>query len=159
MARKVGFERARSWLGSFPIFTRFGLIVATTAWIPPAPRWISSNKLSQSCQYFGRTEIFTRAVAAPLEFELAFGEAFWADKDLPGNADQVRRGEFGPCTLVGVIVEDLNAPGGELTIELFAGAIGVFRALLQIQDHRLERSDRLRPFDAGIVVTSLDNGT
>jgi hypothetical protein len=33
----VGFERARSWLGPCPLFTRFGLIVAMTADIPACP--------------------------------------------------------------------------------------------------------------------------
>src|SRR6202030_1348466 len=37
--------------------------------------------------------------------------------------------------------------------------IGVISALLQVQDRRLERGHRFRPFDAGLVMTGLDDGT
>src|SRR5664279_4670677 len=100
-------------------------------------RWIISSR-GQLCDHIRRAQILAAAVAAALEFELAFGEALGADQNLPGNADQVGGGEFGAGALVGVVVEHLDACRLKLAIELFAGRIGIVSTLLQVQDNGLE---------------------
>src|SRR5580692_259208 len=137
------------------IFTRFGLIVAVVADIATAA--VDNSSRGQLCHDIRRAEILARAVAAPLDLELAFGKALRADQNLPGNTDQVGGGELGAGALVGVVVQYFDAPGGELAIKLFARSIGVGRALLQIEDRRPERRHRFRPFDAGVVVAGLDD--
>src|SRR4029079_3502573 len=106
--------------------------------------------------YFGhrfrRAEDLARAVAAPLDLELALGKALGADQNLPGNAYQVGGGEFCAGALIGVVIEDVDALGLEFAIKRFAGGVGIAGALLQVQDPGGEGGNRLRPLDAGIVV-------
>src|ERR1700722_1905666 len=111
------------------ILTRFGLIVAVKT-DDPASAVDNSSRGSarlrgQPCYNFRRAEILARAVAAPLDLELAFGKALRADQNLPGNTDQVGGGELGAGALVGVVVQDFDTPGGEFAIKLFARCVGV----------------------------------
>ena len=99
-----------------------------------------------------KAEQLAAAVGPPLDLDLALGEPFRPDQDLPGNADQVGGGEFCSWTLVEIIIEHLDPFGGELAIEPLGGGIGVGGALLEVEDRDLEGRYRLRPFDAGIVV-------
>ena len=55
-------------------------------------------------QGVGRADQLARSVAAPLDFDLAFGQPLGPDHDLPGNADQIRGGELGPGALVGEFI-------------------------------------------------------
>src|SRR5215470_14138864 len=103
--------------------------------------------------------VLARAVGSPLYLDLAFGKPLRADQNLPGDADQVGACEFGAGTLISVVVEHVDALGGEFAVEFFAGPIDRRVALLQVQDGGAERRHRLRPFDAGIVMAGLDNGT
>src|SRR5258708_6892922 len=98
-----------------PIFTRFGLIVAVTADIPAAA--VDNSSRRQPRHDIRRAEVLAGSVAAPLDLELAFGKALRPNQDLPGNADQVGGGELGAGALVGVVVQDLDAPGREFTIK------------------------------------------
>src|SRR5215475_12406561 len=102
--------------------------------------------------------VLARTVAAPLELDLAFGDPLRSDHDLPGNADQVGGRELDAGALLGVVIEHVDALGRQLAIELLARRISIAGALLQVEDDRPERSDRLRPLDAGVVVTGFDDG-
>src|SRR3984893_17263459 len=68
------------------IFTRFGLIVAVTTDI--ASTTVDNSSRGQPRHDIRRAEVLPHPVAAPLDLELAFGEAFRANQNLPGNADQ-----------------------------------------------------------------------
>src|SRR6478752_9099184 len=83
--------------------------------------------------HFRRAEVLARSVAAPLDLELAFGKALGADQNLPGNTDQVGRGELRTRTLVGVVIENVDALGLKLAIKRLAGGVGIAGALLQVQ--------------------------
>src|SRR5437764_9510487 len=107
--------------------------------------------------YFHRTEILARTVAAPLDLELALGEALRPDQNLPGDTDQVGGRELRAGALVGIVIEHIDALGLKFAIELFAGAIDGRVALLQVQNHSGERRHGLRPFDACIVVAGVDD--
>src|SRR4051812_8657248 len=95
--------------------------------------------------HFRRAEILARAVAAPLDLELALGKPLGADQDLPGDPDQVGGGEFCARALVGIVIEHVDALGLELAIKRLTGGVGIARALLQIEDHRGEWCDGVRP--------------
>src|SRR5215468_11148539 len=82
----------------------------------------------------GRAHVLARAVAAAFHLDFALGKAFRADQNLPGNADQVGARELGAGALVGVVIEDIDALGGQLCVELLAGAVDRGIALLQIQN-------------------------
>src|SRR5579872_3415785 len=158
MARKVGSELARS---SLHPWSDFHTIRANCGHNRQYLAGLTVDKLDllgQSRQHFGGREIFARAIASPFDLELALGEPLRTDEDLPGNADQIGGGKFGARSLVGVIIENFDAFGLKLAVELFASRVRIFRALLEVQNYSRERRDRLRPFDTGLVVTSLDNG-
>src|SRR5882672_6705436 len=108
--------------------------------------------------HFHGAEILARTVATPLDLELALGKALRPDQNLPGDTDQVGGGKFRTRTLVGIVIEHVDALGLKFAIKLLAGAIDGSIALLQVQDHGCERRDGLRPFDASIVVAGLDDG-
>src|SRR5437588_6507511 len=108
--------------------------------------------------HFHRTEMLARTVAAPLDLELALGEALRPDQDLPGDTDQVGGREFRARALISVVIEHIDALGLKFPIELLARAIDGRVALLQVQNHGGERRHGFRPFDAGIVVAGLDDG-
>src|SRR6516162_9533255 len=55
--------------------------------------------------------VLARTVAAPLEFDLAFGDPLRSDHDLPGNADQVGSRELDAGALLGVVIEHVDALG------------------------------------------------
>src|SRR6476660_10597713 len=80
-----------------PIFTRFGLIVAALADMPP--RAVDNSSRDQPSDDIRRTQVLARPVAAPLEFDLSFGEPLRTDENLPGNTDQIGGGEFGTGAL------------------------------------------------------------
>src|SRR5204863_6132018 len=136
------------------IFTRFGLIVAAPTYIDAAA--VDKSLRTQARHDIRGAEIFTSSIAAPLQLELAFGETLGANQNLPGNADQIRCGELGSGALVGIVIKHLDPFGSQLAIKPFACRVGFLAALLQIQDRCPERGDCFRPFDAGVVVTSLD---
>ena len=96
-------------------------------------RWIILSRYPR--HHFRRTEILARTVAAPLDLELALGEALRPDQNLPGDADQVGGGEFRAGALVGIVIEHIDALGLKFAIKLLAGAIDGRVALLQVQDH------------------------
>ncbi len=114
--------------------------------------------MSEPGHHVGRRDVFPRAIAALLDLDLAFGKALRSHHDLPGNADQVGGGELGAGALVGVVVEHVDALGQQLAIELFAGRIRIVGTLLQVENDSPEWRDRLRPFDARIVMAGLDDG-
>src|ERR1700676_3121297 len=156
MAQKAGFGAFRSW--SHPSFDN--PMIRGQMW-PDWPTltatpWINLSGYPR--YHFRRAEILTRPVAAALDLELALGKPLRAHQNLPGNADQVGGSEFRARTLIGVVVEHVNALGLELAIKLFAGRIGIFRALLQVQDHGGERRHGFRPLDGGIVVAGFNDG-
>src|SRR5437660_202222 len=119
---------------------------------------VDNNLSGDLCDHVSVSQVLARTIAAPLDLDLAFGKAFGPDHDLPGNADQVGGGELGTGALVGVVVQDLDTSRPQFAIELFASGIGVVSALLQVQNDSLERRDRFRPFDTGIVMAGLDDG-
>src|SRR3954469_11706937 len=80
--------------------------------------------------HFHRAEILARTVAAPLDLELALGEALRPDENLPGNTDQVGGREFCAGALVGIVIEHVDALGLKFLIKFFAGAIDGCIALL-----------------------------
>src|SRR6185437_2955914 len=108
-------------------------------------------------QEVSRREVFPRSVRAPLEFDLAFGKSLRPDHDLPGNTDEVAGREFGTGPLVGVVVENVDALGHEIGVELFACAVDSGIALLEVEDRGTERRHRFRPFDTGIVMAGFDD--
>ena len=61
--------------------------------------------------------------------------------------------------MVEIVVEHVDASGGELAVEPLAGGIGIGPALLEVKQRDLERRYRFRPFDARLVVERLDDGT
>src|SRR5205085_6590292 len=85
--------------------------------------------------HFHRTEILARTVAAPLDLELALGEALRPDQDLPRDTDQVGGRELRTGALVGIVIEHVNILGLKFPIELLARAIDGRVALLQVQNH------------------------
>src|SRR5438876_5969251 len=90
------------------------------------------------CHHFRRAEILARTVAAPLDLELALGEALRPDQNLPGDTNQVGGREFRAGTLIGVVIEHVDALGLKLAVKLLAGAIDGRIPLLQVQNHRGE---------------------
>src|SRR5690349_21254394 len=100
--------------------------MAASPWIifiPSGPGYLG--------HHFRRAEVLARAVAAPLDLELALGKALGADQNLPGNADQVGGGEFCTGALIGVVIEDVDAFRLEFAIKRFAGGIDGRITLLQ----------------------------
>src|SRR5947199_8847606 len=85
--------------------------------------------------HFRRAEILARTVAAPLDLELALGEALRPDQNLPGDTDQVGGRELRAGALVGIVIEHIDALGLKFAIELFAGAIYGCVDLLKVQNH------------------------
>src|SRR6185503_10204419 len=73
------------------------------------------------------------------------------------NAEELRIGKLDAGPGIAVVIEHLDALGGELTIE----AVGNFAypgGLLQVErhEHHLEGRQRLRPDDAALIVILLD---
>ena len=58
------------------------------------------------------------------ELDLAGGEAARADGDAPGQADQIDVGELGAGALVAVVIERVDAGGGQRGVEPVAGGVG-----------------------------------
>src|SRR5437764_13988745 len=83
--------------------------------------------------YFRRAEILARTVAAPLDLELALGEALRPDQNLPRDADQVGGRELRAGALVGIVIEHVDALGLKFPIKLLARAIDGSIPLLQVQ--------------------------
>src|SRR5439155_10845488 len=112
-----------------------------------APKTVKSRKRTALCRKpvdcRVRRKLLARAIGAPLELDRARGKPFGADQDLPGDTDQVGRGEFGTGPLIEVVVEHVEAPRRERAVEMLAGRIGRAVSLLQVEDDRLERGDRL----------------
>src|SRR5579859_4416165 len=99
----------------------------------------------------GKLGAFARR--AVLQFDDAVGDALGADHHLPGQADQIHVGELDPGPLLAVVIENFGPEGA---IELLAGFVAGGIALLEIDQADTEGGDRLRPFDAGLVVMRLD---
>src|SRR6185312_4108202 len=104
-------------------------------------------------------ELRALAVPAIAVFQAAGLETPIPDHQPMRNAEELCVGEFDARTGIAVVVEHLDALGGELVVE----AIGNFshpRGLLQIErdEHDLEGCQRLRPDDAALIVILLDGG-
>ena len=82
---------------------------------------------------------------------------FGPDDDLPGQADQVHRGELGAGALVEVIVEHRNSGFRKALVQRLAGRIDRRVAGLEVDQADLEGRHAVRPDDAGIVVARLDD--
>src|SRR6185437_11491671 len=104
-------------------------------------------------QGFFRRKLGSLTAGAPLQLDLARGGGARADDNLPGMPHQIRIGEFHAGAVLPVVVK-----GGavQLSVELLAQRVAGRVAALQIEDGRLERSDAVRPDDAGFVVAGLD---
>ncbi len=61
---------------------------------------------------------------ALLQLDFARRHALRPDDELPGQADQVHGGEFGPCPIVAVVIEHAQARSLKLAVETFASGIG-----------------------------------
>src|SRR3954452_17948460 len=120
MAQKARFERFRSW--SHPSLD--SPMIRGQMWPDWRPRSRAMNNIQptslispqvlsahKSCDRVRRRHGLAGAVTSPLELDLAVGEPFRPDHDLPGNADQVGRGECGSAALFGVVVEHVHALG------------------------------------------------
>src|SRR5205823_6418804 len=105
-----------------------------------------------------RRELLAGPVGPALELDFAFREPLRADEDLPGNPDQVGGGEFRARPLVEIVVEHVDPPPGERAIQTLRGRVGRSIPLLEVEHDGPEWRDRLRPLDAGVVMTGLDDG-
>src|SRR5215472_8297004 len=128
----------------------------------PLPAWGERRaaEAASSRQPFARIGFcheFAAAVGALLDLDLALGQALRPDQNLPRNADEIGGSEFRARPLVEVVVEHIDAFGGEFAVKPLAGGVGVGAALLEIEKRDFEWGDRLRPFDAGIVVERFDD--
>src|SRR5690349_12086841 len=103
-------------------------------------------------------QLLALARLAVLELGLAGRETLGANHHLPGRADQVHVGELGPGPEVAIVVENLDTPGRKLVVDLLAGGRDGPVVRLEIEDRDPERSDRLGPDDAVLVVAGLDDG-
>src|SRR5215204_7627577 len=92
------------------------------------------------------------AVGAFLDLELALGKSLRPDQNLPGNADEIRRGEFRSRPLVEIMVENIDPLALQVAIEPLGCRIGIRAALLQVEDHDLEWRHRLRPDNPRVIV-------
>ena len=73
-------------------------------------RWITLSRDLR--HHFRRAEIFARTVAAPLDLELALGEALRPNQNLPGNTDQRAGAKFAAADLIGIPWQILVGPKG-----------------------------------------------
>src|SRR5262249_30743752 len=114
---------------------------------------------SQSPDGIFQTDKLAAVVSAFFDFNLAARQAFWADQHLPRNSDKIGSGKFGAGALVEIVIENVDASGAQSAVKLLAGRVGIRAALLEIENGRLERRDRLRPFYPRLVMERLDDGS
>ena len=92
-----------------------------------------------------------------LELDCAARDAARTDDQLPGQPDQVHRGEFGAAPLVAIVVQRIDARADQLAVEGFSS----FPAPLIVCAHRHDAdapgSHCLGPYDTCIVVAGLDD--
>ena len=131
--RQHPFERRRraaSPVGSLidvpasPDFTRFWRIQATEASL--AARGHANSVIAPSCASASAGLSISSGCRrrGVLTSTLPSARPLRADHDLPRDADQVGGGELGARPLVAVVVEHVDALGGERAIELLAGRVG-----------------------------------
>ena len=88
------------------------------------------------------------------------GQSLGADDQLPGNADQVHRGELGARAVFGIVVQHVAAGllqcgvGFASQGKCIDGGI----AGAQAEDRHVERRHAVGPDHAGVVVRGLDDG-
>ena len=121
-----------------------------------SPPWGASEPL-QAGEQIDRGDALALAAGPALQLDLALGEAAGADDDLPGQADEVGRGELGARALVAVVVEHAEAGRLQGGLDLAAGGVGGGIAGLEVDQRHVEGRHRVRPDDAGLVVARLDD--
>ena len=99
------------------------------------------------------TDNVALAIGAAFHFDLAIGQRFRADNDLPWQADQIGGCEFAAGTGIGVIIQHVDIAGFERTVDGLAGRIGGLVADFQIDQADVERRDFNRPGNALIIWT------
>src|SRR5262245_62288620 len=118
---------------SFPPASRFHTILAVSS-------LLRRRKAASACQplgYIGFGHELAAAVRPLLDLDLVLGEALRSNQDLPGDANEVGGGEFRARPLVEVIIEHVDAFGGEFAVKPLAGGIGVGPTLLEIKQRDL----------------------
>src|SRR4029079_261165 len=124
-----------------------------------ARRGRTANALSrQQIKRCRRADILPAPVSAFLHLDLALGQPPWAHQDLVRYANEIRGREFRARPFVEIVIEHLDPLRRKIAVELFAGTVSLGRTLLEVKNRDLERCNRLRPDDSGVIVRSLDDG-
>src|SRR5260370_31199060 len=121
-------------------------------WLPIRDPWPR-----QAIKRVGRGQQLAAAVGAAFEFNLALRKPLWPDQYLPRNTDQVGADEFRSRPLFEIVVENLDALRTKLAVQALGCRVGRAVALLKLEDRNPEWRHCLRPFDAGIIMESLDD--
>src|SRR5712675_31543 len=100
-----------------------------------------------------RAEFHPLPGRAALQFDLALCRTARADDELPGMAHQIRVIEFYACPVLAVVVKGVPA---QRFVQFRAQRVACGVTRLQVQDGGTKRRDRIRPYDAGIVMTRLN---
>ena len=123
---------------------------------------MDKSSLTQPRHHIRRAEIFTRAVAAALEFDLAFGKPFGSDQYLPGYPDQTRGIRFGQTFYFGTKYSEAmkamvaGPDGAEVPIHGGSYGVGVSRLVGAIIEAYLDEAgikwpEAVAPFKAIIL--------
>ena len=101
--------------------------------------------------------MLARAIPPTFHLDLAFGEFLWSHHDLPGQSDQVERGELRARTFVAIIQECVKPRVLELPLEFRANPSSFRVSNFQVGHADVERSDLLGPDYAIVVVARFDD--
>src|SRR5690606_3313643 len=101
---------------------------------------------------------FALAGLAVLDFDFAARQTTRSDDELERNAHQIGGCEFLAGARLAIVIDDVEAGGLELAVELFIGRVALRIARFEVDEAHLERRDRNRPDDAVLVVAGLDDG-
>src|SRR5690606_9487914 len=101
---------------------------------------------------------FALAGLAVLDFDFAARQTTRAYDQLERNAHQIGGCEFLARARLAIVIDDVEAGGLELAVELFIGRVALRIARFEVDEAHLERRDRNRPDDAVLVVAGFDDG-
>src|SRR5665213_4481155 len=116
MPRKDGCRSTRPCSSDPRDYPEFHTILAVSSPAEASCRAAHRFMRQTSCQAgngIGGRHEFPSAVSAPLHLDLALREPPRPHQDLPGDADEVGGGEFRARPLVEVVIERIDALGGE----------------------------------------------
>src|SRR5262249_1097061 len=152
MARRDGCGSARSSIYS-PRLISHTILALSGLW--------RRRKAASACQPLGRIGLaheLAAAVRPLLDLDLVLGEALRPDQDLPGSANEVGGGEFRARPLVEVVIEHVDALGGEFPVKPLAAGLASRPPLVDLGTAPRGGPARLRILGAAPVGTPPGGG-